>query len=268
LRWRGGLVGRLAPGERLLAPRVEPLASDFVEGEARERVRQRLAGFVKGEIERCLAPLSAVRDLELEGAARGLAFQLVEALGLLPAAEVAPLAAALAAEDRARLRRAGLRFGRHSLYLEPLLKPEAMRFRALLWAVANGRPVPSLPGARRLRQALPVDPALPASFYRAIGMVVLGGFAVPADRLERLGALAWRQARAGPFAAGPELAAAGGVDSGSVGPLLAALGYRRVVEAGGEHFVWPRRRRSAAERPRQRAGDGHPFAKLHQLKLA
>ena len=57
LRWRGGPVGRLAAGERMLTPRAEPLAGDFVEGEAREKIRQRLAAFARAEIERRLAPL-------------------------------------------------------------------------------------------------------------------------------------------------------------------------------------------------------------------
>ena len=57
-----GAAGRSAgssPARRSLAPRVEVRAGDFLDGEARERVRQRLQLFVKGEIERRLAPLFA-----------------------------------------------------------------------------------------------------------------------------------------------------------------------------------------------------------------
>src|SRR5689334_9880509 len=76
LRWRGGLVGRMAAGDHLLTPRAEPLAADFLEGEMRERVRRRLQDFLRDEIERRLAPLYAARALSLGGAARGLVFQL------------------------------------------------------------------------------------------------------------------------------------------------------------------------------------------------
>ena len=81
LRWRGDLVGRLAAGETMLTPRAEPFTGDFLEGEARERVRQRLQTFVRDEIERRLAPLFSTGALPLGGVGRGLAFQLVDALG-------------------------------------------------------------------------------------------------------------------------------------------------------------------------------------------
>src|SRR3954452_727817 len=87
--WQGGPVGRLTAGETMLAPRIEVKAGDFLEGEARERVRQRLQGFVKGEIERRLAPLFAAQALPLSGAARGIAFQLSASLGVVATQEVA-----------------------------------------------------------------------------------------------------------------------------------------------------------------------------------
>src|SRR5712671_2064734 len=49
--WRGDPVGRLVAGESILTPRVELRAGDFLDGEARERVRQRLQLFVRGAIE-------------------------------------------------------------------------------------------------------------------------------------------------------------------------------------------------------------------------
>jgi hypothetical protein len=52
---------------------------------------------------------------------------------------------------------------------------------------------------------------------------------------------------------------------------LAALGYRMVIDAGRETFVArPQRRRETAKNIRrvQQMGEGHPFAKLRDLKLA
>src|SRR5271166_1742355 len=86
LRWRGGSVGRLSAGEHILMPRAEPLVGDFVEGEARERVRRRLQAFLRSEVERRLASLFAARALPLAGVGRGLVFQLVAALGCMPTA--------------------------------------------------------------------------------------------------------------------------------------------------------------------------------------
>jgi hypothetical protein len=38
-------------GEGILTPRAEPLAGDYVEGELREKIRQRLQAFLRTEIE-------------------------------------------------------------------------------------------------------------------------------------------------------------------------------------------------------------------------
>ena len=270
LRWRGGPVGRLTAGERMLTPRAEPLAGDFVEGEARERIRQRLAAFARAEIERRLAPLSAISALPLGGVGRGLAFQLADALGALPAQQVAREVAALAPADRAALSRHGVRFGTETVYVEPLLRPETLRWRALLWAIRHGCAAPALPPARRLAKAFEIDPALPPSFYAALGFFVGDRLALRPDRLERLAAAARRLARRGAFAADQRLASIAGVEPDGLRPLLTALGYRAVIDAGAETYVArPRRGREATGRrdpppPRE----GHPFAKLQQLKLA
>lgn len=271
LTWRGGLVGRLTAGDGPLTPRAEVSAGDFLEGLARERVRQRLQNFVKSEVERRLAPLFALRDLPLGGVARGLTFQLVDALGCLPAAAAQEQLRALDRGGRRALGRAGVRFGIESFYVEPLLGPESARFRALLWAVRQGRAVPPLPGTRALGKALIVDPHLPPSFYGALGRRVIGGLALRPDRLERLAAAAGERGKAGPFAADAGLAALAGVAQGDLRHVLLGLGYRAVTRDSGELFVArPRRFTGRPRRVERRtvAPDSHPFAKLKQLKFA
>jgi ATP-dependent RNA helicase SUPV3L1/SUV3 len=268
LLWRGGKVGRMVAAEQALSPRADPLASDFIEGEARDKVRRRLQEFLSREIQRRLAPLFAAQGLPLGGVGRGLVFQLANSLGCLPTAEAGRQA--LDPMDRAALSRLGVRFGTESIYFEPLLRADAMRFRALLWAVQHGLPVPALPPARRRAKVIEVAPSLPNSFYEAIGLRVVEGFALRPDRLERLAAAARRLARHGPFAARPELAVIAGVEPAALRRLLRALGYRVVIDRGEETFVpRPRRRREATGGDRRReTADSHPFARLRELKLA
>ena len=167
--------------------------------------------------------------------------------------------------------RLGVRFGTESVYFEPLLRADTMRFQALLWGVSQGRPVSKLPSARRLAKPIKIDPELPPSFYAAIGFRILDGLTLRPDRLERLAAAARRLARQGPFPAGAELAAIAGVEQGALRGLLAALNYRRVIDAGRETFVARPQRRRETTKPIgrvQETGAGHPFAKLRGLKLA
>jgi ATP-dependent RNA helicase SUPV3L1/SUV3 len=265
LRWQGDLVGRLAAGAALSVPRAEPLLDAAVEGVARDRVRRRLQDFVHSTVRQRLAPLLAALDLPLGGAGRGLAFQLADALGALPVAAAAGQIAGLDPQDRAALVRLGVRFGAETVYLEPLLRPEALRLRALLWAVRNRRPVPALPSARRLGRPVAVDPALPPSFYAALGFAVIGRWALRPDRFERFAAAARRAARQAPFAADAALAVAAGVAPTALPGLLEGLGYRAVRNGEALCFLAPARRR---RRPPAAARDGHPFARLRELKLA
>jgi ATP-dependent RNA helicase SUPV3L1/SUV3 len=269
--WCGEPVGRLVAGESMVTPRVELRAGDFLDGEARERVRQRLASFVRGEIETRLTPLFAAQALALDGPGRGIVFHLVDTLGCLPAADVAAPMKALDMQSRRALGRLGVRFGRETIYVEPLLGIDAVRFRALLWSVRHGRAVPRLPGARQRGKALAVDPDLPASFYAAVGRRVIAGLALRPDRLERLAATARNRVRLGRFTGDPEFAAVAGVAPGELRRVLLALGYRAVIEAGDEFFIAKPRRRAAGPpvgaRPKP-PREGHPFAKLKELKFA
>ena len=116
------------------------------------------------------------------------------------------------------------------------------------------------------------EPARPTiSFYEAVGLRVAGGLALRPDRLERIAAAARRLARAGPFSVSTELAATAGVAPAAFRRVLLGLGYRAVIADGAETFISrPRRPRKAkhAGHLRTPSGDGHPFAKLGELKLA
>src|SRR3546814_10320135 len=85
----------------------------------------------------------------LEGAARGLAFQLREALGSMPRRRASAQIAALSPEDRKKLRSLRIRLGMESVFMPDLLKPRAVAVRAVLWGAANGDaayPAPPAPG--------------------------------------------------------------------------------------------------------------------------
>lgn len=272
LCWRGGAVGRLLPGDSALSPRAEVLPGDFLDGELRDGVRRRLSEFLRVAIARGLQPLFRARAADLSGAARGLVFQLGEALGSLPAAAAAGQRAALSGADRQALARLGLRFGTETVYIDALLKSRAAALRGLLWAVWRGEVVPAVPPLGASRVA-----AVSAEAYAAMGWRVLGPRVLRVDRVERLAAAARRLARQGPFGATPALAQLAGASLEDLAQMLPELGYRAVLGEGGVSFhARPRRagetRPGNAARRRQHGAaaepvDG-PFAKLKELRLA
>ena len=147
LLWRGAGVARLVAGESALSPQVEVLASDLLDPPLRERVRRRLAAWLEAHLRAVLGPLFALRDGAPAGAARGLAFALAEGLGAVARRTVARQVAALTPDDRRELSKLGVTTGRLAVFLPALLRPGAMRLRARLFSIREGRPAEPGPTA-------------------------------------------------------------------------------------------------------------------------
>src|SRR5690606_16349901 len=148
-------------------------------------------------------PLVAMEtDEAMAGMGRGIAFQIVEALGVLERSRVADEVRSLPQEERAALRRHGVRFGAHHPFVPALMKPGPRIFAAQLWALHHGglaqpgfTDLAALAGAGRM--SVPVEPGTARGLYRGLGYRPCGGRAIRVDILERLAdliraALSWR----------------------------------------------------------------------------
>ncbi|WP_371348252.1 helicase-related protein [Ancylobacter sp. IITR112] len=247
LRWIGDPVAKLIPGEEVLTPRLKIIADEHLTGPARDAVQARIELWLKAHIDKLLGALMVLGKAEdVTGIARGIAFQLVESLGVLERHRVAEEMKALPQEARAVLRGHGVRFGAHHIYLPALLKPAPRALAAQLWALKHGglqqKGLDELPHlAASGRTSIPVDPEIQKGLYRAVGFRVAGERAVRVDILERLAdlirpALAWRPNSPGEKPAGAfdgngfvatvamtSLAGCAGEDFASI---LRSLGYR------------------------------------------
>ncbi len=247
IRWTGSAVGKIVAGEDALHARVRLIADEHLTGAPRDAVQARLERWLKSHIERLLAPLfelSAATDVT--GIARGVAFQLVEALGVLDRPKVAEDVKGLQQPERATLRKYGVRFGAYNIYIPALLKPAPRALAVQLWELSHGGDeaknlVDLLHLAGSGRTSIPVNKEIDPNLYRTAGYRVCGERAVRVDILERLAdlirpALSWREGAPGqkPAAAFPgggftvvngmtSLIGASGEDFASV---LRSLGYR------------------------------------------
>jgi ATP-dependent RNA helicase SUPV3L1/SUV3 len=247
IRWTGAPVGKLIAGEDVLRPRLRIIADEQLTGASREAVQTRLDLWLVNHIERLLAPLFALAAAEdITGIARGVAYQLIESIGVLERQKVAEDVKSLDQPSRANLRKYGVRFGAYHLYMPGLLKPSPRSLAAQLWMLKHGSPDDKgLDELQRLassgRTSIPVDKDTPKPLYRTIGYRVCGERAIRVDILERLAdlirpALAWRDGVGGVKPAGAvngfgftvtgamtSLTGASGEDFASI---LRSLGYR------------------------------------------
>ncbi len=247
IRWTGDAVAKLVAADEVLHPRVRIVADDRLAGAARDGVQARLDLWLKTHIEKLLGPLFELAKAEdITGIARGIAFQLIEGLGVLERSKIANEVKDLDQASRATLRKYGVRFGAYHIYVPALLKPAARAIAALLWAHKRDEvDLSALSGAQQLagsgRTSFPIDKALDRDAYRVLGYRQCGERAVRVDILERLAdlirpALAWREGISGEKPAGAfdgrgfvvtqamtSLTGSAGDDFASI---LQALGYR------------------------------------------
>jgi ATP-dependent RNA helicase SUPV3L1/SUV3 len=247
IRWIGEPVAKIIGGDVVLRPRARILADEQLTGAGLEAVQTRLDLWLRTHVERLLGPLfllSAAEDIT--GLARGIAYQVVETLGVLERSKVADDLKSLDQASRAILRKHGVRFGAYHVYVPALLKPAPRSLAAQLWAIKHGGPdMKGLDDLQRLassgRTSFPADKEIQRTLYRTIGYRVCAERAVRVDILERLAdlirpALAWRPSSNGSKPAGAfegigftvtqamtSLTGSSGEDFASI---LRALGYR------------------------------------------
>jgi ATP-dependent RNA helicase SUPV3L1/SUV3 len=247
IRWTGDAVAKLVAAEDALHPRIRIISDERLSGAPREAVQARLDLWLKTHIEKLLGPLFDLAKAEdITGIARGIAFQLIEAIGVLERSKIAAEMKDLDQPSRATLRKYGVRFGAYHIYIPSLLKPAARALASLLWAEKQDNvDMSALSGAQHLagsgRTSFPVDKLLDRDAYRVLGYRQCGERAVRVDILERLAdlirpALAWRETAPGEKPAGAfdgrgfvvtqamtSLTGSAGEDFASI---LRALGYR------------------------------------------
>jgi ATP-dependent RNA helicase SUPV3L1/SUV3 len=255
LRWLGEAIGKIVPGEHILEPRVAVLADDQLTGPLLEMVQRRLDLWLAQHVKKLLGPLMDIEKGEgLEGVARGIGFQVAEALGVLERAQVADLVKTLPQEARGALRKLGVRFGAYHLYLPALLKPAPRALAAQLWALKQGgltgsKEVDEVPHlAASGRTSFPADKDVPKGFYRAAGFRVCGERAVRVDILERLAdlirpAIAYRPgttpgepppgtADGDGFVVTVNMTSLAGCSGESFASILRSLGYASITRKG------------------------------------
>ncbi len=247
IRWTGDVVAVLAAGEDVLRPRARILADEQLTGASREAVQERLDKWLKAHIEKLLGPLVAVSAAEdITGIARGVAFQLVESLGVLERQKVADDVKGLDQPSRATLRKYGVRFGAYHIYIPGLLKPAPRGLATQLHALKDtSGELKGLDDVQALaasgRTSIPINKDVSKALYRTAGYRVCGERAVRVDILERLAdlirpALAWRETAPGVKPAGAldgrgftvtvNMTSLVGSSSEDFASILRSLGYR------------------------------------------
>ena len=225
LMWGSMAVGKLVKGADPLRPQVEAFVDEEAGFDVAQKVQRRLQHFIDRKVATQFEPLMAMsRDETLTGLARGFAFRLVEAMGILSRDAVAAEVKELDQEARGMLRKHGIRFGQFTIFMPLLLKPAPTRLRLVLWSLAQGlQEFPESPPPGLV--TIPSIPEVDDNVYTLSGYRKAGARAIRIDMLERLAdLLRAKDSRAG-FEANPDMLSITGMTLEQFADLMQGLGY-------------------------------------------
>ncbi|WP_163849425.1 helicase-related protein [Pseudooceanicola aestuarii] len=226
LMWGDQAVGKLIAGAEPLKPQVSAFVDDEAGPEVAQKVQRRLQHFIDRKVAALMEPLLNLQhDEALTGLARGFAFRMVEALGILPRGDVAEEVKALDQEARGALRKHGLRFGQFTIFLPLLLKPAPTRLRLVLWSLSQGLDeFPEAPPPGLVTVPAPRD--VPQGYFAMAGYRAAGDRAIRIDMLERLADMLRGEDSRGGFEAKADMLSITGMTLEQFAELMQGLGYK------------------------------------------
>jgi ATP-dependent RNA helicase SUPV3L1/SUV3 len=236
--WKSSRVAELRKGPTVLRPTVAIRGLDAITPNMRGRVSDRLTAFVAARIEVLLSELIALKlaadstaEDGLGGQPRGIAYRLVENFGAMSRAQFGDTIKTLSQDDRAKLRKLGVRFGEYTLHMPSLLKPAAARMMALLWAIWSEKDPAELTLPKPGLVSFAIKDDAQHAFLYALGYRPSGERAVRIDMLERLAQLirTARDAEGGRegFEATSQMMSLVGCSGEEFESILRSLGYRK-----------------------------------------
>ncbi|MCL6282230.1 disulfide oxidoreductase [Ruegeria sp. 2012CJ41-6] len=260
LMWGEYAVGKLVAGDDPMKPQVEVFVDEAAGPDVEQKVQRRLQHFIDRKVAALFEPLANLsRDEELTGLARGFAFRMVEALGIIPRAQVAQEVKDLDQDARGALRKHGIRFGQFTIFMPLLLKPAPTRLRLVLWSLSQGLQMfPDAPPPGLV--TVPADADAPKGYDTMCGYRTAGERAIRIDMLERLADMLRNEDSRGGFEAKPDMLSITGMTLEQFAYLMQGLGYnaergeREKVKAQPVAEATPAETDGAAETPAETTG--------------
>ncbi len=225
LIWGDHVIGKIVSGEDILRPKVQAFVDLEAGVEVKEKVERRLKHYLDRKIETLFEPLFLMKkDPDITGLSKGVAFLLIESLGIIPRVNISRELKDLDQESRGLLRKHGVRFGQYNVFVPILLKPAVTQMRLVLWSIINNFdefPSPPEPGL----VTVGVKKTEVKGYFTKVGYHSSGDWALRIDMLERLADLLRKEDSKNGFEATPDMLSISGMSHEQFASLMSGLGY-------------------------------------------
>jgi len=184
--WKKYPIAKLIPGADYLNPQIHLIVDDMIENEEKLELNTYLQKWINEKINVELKSLIDLKNIKESNAElRALAYHLYENNGVVKRESVSKYLNKLEQEQRKKLRKIGVKFGRYHIFLFRLFKPSSVSLRILLWKSFNEKNLNLFPPTFGLN-FLEEKEKMNKEFMLICGFEKFDKFFVRIDILERL----------------------------------------------------------------------------------
>ncbi len=136
--WRNDPIAKLTAGSDYLNPKIDLIIDEMIENNERNNLNDYLNKWIINKIETELNSLIELKNIKEENPElRALAYRLYENNGVIKRSNISESLKKINQDDRKKLRKLGVKFGRYHVFLFKLFKPSSVSLRILLWKSYN-----------------------------------------------------------------------------------------------------------------------------------
>ena len=183
--WQDSKIAEIKPGKNYLNPVIKLFIDDTLEDNDFSNLKLTIENWIEKEKQKHLNDLISIEKTSLKNSlARGLAYQLFENNGVLNRETASNMIKNLNKEERYELRKKGIKIGKYHIYQPRMIRPNAIKFKTILWKCFNSTKEMSYPnfGINFLKNFKNKN----KNFLRICGFETFGNFIIRVDILERL----------------------------------------------------------------------------------
>ena len=138
--WKENPIATIVPGKDYLNPRIKLLIDDSLDVDEQSELKNYLEKWIDKEKNLHLNDLIKTSKINLENSyARALCFRLFENHGVLKRLDAEDLLKNLDKEQRANIKKIGIKIGRYHIYQPLMIKPKAVNLKIIFWNCFNNK---------------------------------------------------------------------------------------------------------------------------------
>ena len=187
-------IAGLKSGNNPLNPKINIICDEYLDSNIKKKLENKLLEWIQDYIKFNLREILSLENTDnLSPGAKGIAFRLLEELGLIRRNKIENEIKILYQKSRQELRKMGVKIGKFSIFFPATVKPKATELLISLWINFSEKNY-NQNDIKLIRENLPkpgitscaLNQNISHEIYKVLGYLVIGKMVIRADIIERL----------------------------------------------------------------------------------